>query len=185
MFKKIKNNDNIDEHHNIYLIKSYGVGGVPICKYGYSSKINSRIKNYRNHNPLMEIIGTGYAADGQKYERYIHSFHEAIFGDEWYGDDKIAELTAALNQEGYENKNGKVEFAQKKDYEDPYEKRKRLYPHENIITSEDKLEVMERALMDDYIDMGSPKVSEKTVKILMGIWGRYYANPSETLKINK
>jgi hypothetical protein len=78
----------IDDSHNLYLIRVYGVN-TSFVKLGYSSSIKSRLNQYYSHNPLFELIGTYYRKDAKSFESKLHKNVESIVMREWYQEKHL------------------------------------------------------------------------------------------------
>ena len=75
--------------HNLYIVKVYNNNSKPLIKLGYSSNIEKRLKQYSDHNPLIELIGTFYREDAKEFENNFHKEHKSIELHEWYSYDNL------------------------------------------------------------------------------------------------
>lgn len=85
--------DDINPQHNLYIIYQPTANGVGIIKFGtvkYSASkkayrpLNERIKDYLKYAPFIKVLYTGYRADCEIFESYIHRRYPSILMNEWY-----------------------------------------------------------------------------------------------------
>jgi hypothetical protein len=81
----------IDEAHNLYIIKVYNKKSN-LIKLGYSSKIKERLLLYYHHNPLVEIINTFYREDAKEFELRLHRTIKSVIMNEWYEEETLHKI---------------------------------------------------------------------------------------------
>lgn len=86
---------------NIYILRSYGNNNTSIIKLGYTSNMNSRLKTYYSHNPLLEIIGTYYVEEGPLFEKAFHSNNLSHVLYEWYKEERLPIMLSAIKNKNY------------------------------------------------------------------------------------
>ena len=84
----------------IYIFKSFGENQTEILKFGFSSKVDSRLSSHLSSNPLAKILYIYYNKDAQKMESDFHRHNTAIFGDEWYDVNKLQDMINFMNVKG-------------------------------------------------------------------------------------
>ena len=89
---------NINENHNLYIIRTFGMQGS-LIKIGYSSNITKRLLQYYHHNPLVELVGTYYKEDAKEFEKHLHSVLKAYRLREWYTEDKLEAIIKYIKGE--------------------------------------------------------------------------------------
>ena len=94
----IKLKDNINENHNLYIVRVYNKE-TSLIKFGYSSTILNRLVSYYNANPLTELVGTYYREDALDFELYVHKMIQSAKRREWYDEDKLEEILNYINNE--------------------------------------------------------------------------------------
>lgn len=86
---------------NLYIIRVFGKNGSSVIKFGYSAKVQIRLKQYSDYNPLVEIIGTYYREDAKKFELTFHKNNKSFIRNEWYLEEQLENIL-------YQIKNGIV-----------------------------------------------------------------------------
>lgn len=85
----------INKDYNIYILKVYGKNSC-IIKLGYSSKIQERLKAYRCHYPLFDIISIWKLENAEEWEINFHKANKSILMNEWYPENMIDKITEEL-----------------------------------------------------------------------------------------
>lgn len=77
---------------NLYILRVYGKEGNSVIKFGYSSKIQTRLKQYLDCNPLVEIVNTYYREDAKEFERSFHKNNNSFIRNEWYLEEQLENI---------------------------------------------------------------------------------------------
>ena len=72
----------------LYLLRSFGEGGISILKVGYAKDYKLRLAQYKLHNPYIKEISQrdGDLVDEAKLHLYLHHLGFGELGNEWYKD---------------------------------------------------------------------------------------------------
>lgn len=72
----------------LYLLRSFGEGGISILKVGYAGDYKFRLAQYQSHNPYIKEISQreGELVDETLLHYYLHSLGLGECKDEWYKD---------------------------------------------------------------------------------------------------
>lgn len=87
---------------NLYIIRMFGRDGNSILKMGYSGCMPNRIKSYKAHNPLIEIVGTFYREDAIEFERVFHNCNPAILRREFYNESELDNIICSIKNKSIE-----------------------------------------------------------------------------------
>ena len=88
---------------NIYVLKSYGES-ENLIKVGYSDNIESRLKQYINHNPNAEIIDTFHIYNAKEFEINFHKNRKSTVRREWYEENKLDKILRIVEAETEKSK---------------------------------------------------------------------------------
>ena len=77
---------------NLYIVRVYGKENTSIIKFGYSSKLYTRLKQYSDYNPLVEIVGTYYRKDAKEFESSFHKNNNSFIKREWYFEEELENI---------------------------------------------------------------------------------------------
>lgn len=88
---------------NIYVLKSYGET-ENLIKVGYSDQIEKRLKQYKEHNPNIEIIDTFHIHNAKEFESDFHKSRKSVFKREWYKEDELDDILNILRLEAFKSK---------------------------------------------------------------------------------
>ena len=77
------NINNLDPTHNLFIVKCTN-GDKSLIKFGYTTNIKSRMRDYLNHNPFTEILYTCKRTAGKKIESDFHKEFSSSYNKEWY-----------------------------------------------------------------------------------------------------
>lgn len=102
------NINTIDPTHNLFIIKCTN-GDKSLIKFGYTTNIRSRLKDYLNHNPFTEILYTCNRLSGKKIESDFHKEFKSKYNREWYDISMkniiLSRITLDVNVEVDEDNN--------------------------------------------------------------------------------
>lgn len=154
----------INPRHNLYVVKTYGAGGMSYIKLGYSSDNTKRLRVYIATNPLIEILYTFYRPDAKYFELKLHKEIESVHAREWYESELLDSILAYIKNGEQTLKMNSGVKAVKEDYTTFFDRlRQGLENNNKVRNTYDRFKAF--GLLDDDIEdifhLGNKKVINK------------------------